>query len=128
MQRYPSGTVSLVLDCADLHRSATFWCELLGYQPEGQGGGHYLSLVPASGPGIELLLQQVPEAKTGKNRLHLDLRTASLADEVDRALTAGARLVTSEPLSEDDWSWHILADPDGNEFCVVQPPAGLDPH
>ena len=127
MQRYPHGTISLVLDCADLRRSATFWCELLDYRAEGQADGRYLSLVPAVGSGIELLLQRVPEAKTGKNRLHLDLRTSSLADEVSRAPRAGARLMTSEPLSEDGWSWHILADPDGNEFCVLQPPGEFHP-
>lgn len=126
MQRYPYGTVNLVIDCADLQDSATFWCELLGYRAEGEGDGHYLSLVPAAGPGIELLLQQVPDHQIGKNRLHLDLRTANLADEVDRALAAGARVVTTEPLSEDGWTWHVLADPDGHEFCVLQPPGVFD--
>ena len=127
MQRYPYGTVNLALDCENLQRSATFWCELLGYRAEGEDDGHYLTLVPTDGEGIELLLQQVPDPKISKNRLHLDLRTASLADEIERALTAGARLVTSEPLSEDGWTWHVLTDPDGHEFCVLQPPGEFDP-
>jgi predicted enzyme related to lactoylglutathione lyase len=62
-------------------------------------------------------------AKHGKNRVHLDLRTADLAAEVTRILGLGATLLTGSPVTEDGWSWHILADPDGNEFCVLQPPA-----
>ena len=42
--------------------------------------------------------------------------------EVGRVLDLGATLLTSEPVTEDGWLWHILADPDGNEFCVLQPP------
>ena len=45
-----------------------------------------------------------------------------LPAEVGRVLDLGARLLTREPVTEDGWSWHILADPDGNEFCVLQPP------
>ena len=52
----------------------------------------------------------------------LDLRTPDLDAEVRRVLGLGATLLTSEPVTEDGWSWHILADPDGNEFCVLQPP------
>jgi predicted enzyme related to lactoylglutathione lyase len=66
----------------------------------------------------------VPEAKSGtKNRLHLDLRTADLDAEVDRVVSLGATRLTTEPVTEDGWRWHVLADPDGNEFCVLAPPA-----
>jgi len=65
----------------------------------------------------------VPEAKRGKNRLHLDLRTADLGAEVGRVLALGAVQLTGTPVTEGGWRWHILADPDGNEFCVLQPPA-----
>jgi len=66
----------------------------------------------------------VPEATSGKNRLHLDLRIVDLAGEAGRVLALGARRLTSRPVTETGWRWHILADPDGNEFCVLQPPAG----
>jgi predicted enzyme related to lactoylglutathione lyase len=68
----------------------------------------------------------MPDVKRQKNRLHLDLRTPDLETEVRRVLDLGATLLTSQPVAEDGWSWHILADPDGNEFCVLQPP-GLPP-
>jgi predicted enzyme related to lactoylglutathione lyase len=78
--------------------------------------------VPADGTGFELLLQQVPDAKTTKNRMHLDLRVPGLEAEVARVLGFGARRVTDDPIEEDGWIWHVLADPDDNEFCVLQPP------
>jgi predicted enzyme related to lactoylglutathione lyase len=122
-QSYPRGHLVLVVDCGDLDRSARFWTSVLGYERAGPPGGPYQGLVPADGHGIEVLLQQVPEAKSGKNRLHLDLRTADLNAEVDRVVALGARQLTRLPVTEAGWRWHILADPDGNEFCVLQPPA-----
>ena len=110
-----------MLDCADLDRSALFWTRLLGYVQASSSAGSYRTLLPANGHGIELLLQRVPEAKREKTRLHLDLRTADLDAEIERAEGLGARLVTGEPISEDGMRWHVLADPDGNEFCVLQP-------
>jgi predicted enzyme related to lactoylglutathione lyase len=112
-----------VIDCADLNRAAQFWASVLGYAREGSAGGNYQGLVPSGGPGIEILLQRVPERKIGKNRLHLDLRTTDLDSEVQRVVALGAVRLTSEPVSEEGWNWHILADPDGNEFCILQPPA-----
>ncbi|MEU4423262.1 VOC family protein [Actinoplanes sp. NPDC024001] len=115
--------IVLVLDCADLDRSAAFWCEVLDYRAEPGGTGRYRRLLPAGRPGVELLLQRVPEPKTDvKNRLHLDLRVPDLTTEVARVIEAGGRQVTDTPVVEDGWTWHVLADPDGNEFCVLQPP------
>ncbi|GIF00058.1 VOC family protein [Paractinoplanes rishiriensis] len=110
----------IVVDCADLDRSARFWCGVLGYTAAAPAGpGRYRQL---RGDGIEVLLQRVPEAKSGKNRVHLDLRVPDLESEVNRVLELGARRLTDAPIEEDGWTWHILADPDGNEFCVLQPP------
>jgi predicted enzyme related to lactoylglutathione lyase len=116
------GEVVLVLDCSDLDRSTEFWTEVLGYFWSGVGGNTYRSLVPADGVGIELLLQRVPDVKGVKNRLHLDLRTRDLAAEVARVCALGGTVLTREPLVEVGWVWHLLADPDGNELCVLQPP------
>jgi predicted enzyme related to lactoylglutathione lyase len=79
--------------------------------------------MPADGNGVELLLQQVAELKAVKNRLHLDLRVPDLAAETARVMALGARRVTDDPIEEYGWSWHVLTDPDGNEFCVLQPPS-----
>ena len=122
--RYSHGELVIVIDCSDLGRSADFWAAVLGYVPEVTASKRYRSLIPADGDGIEVLLQRVPEDKPQKNRLHLDLRTGDLAAEVRRVLGLGATLLTAEPVVEYGWRWHILADPDGNEFCVLQPPAG----
>lgn len=113
----------MVLDCADLDRSAKFWCGVLGYVAEPGSSGRYRRLTPADGTGFELLLQQVPDVKTTKNRMHVDLRVADLDDEVARVRAFGARRITDHPVEEDGWIWHVLADPDDNEFCVLQPPS-----
>jgi predicted enzyme related to lactoylglutathione lyase len=122
VQRYRNGELVVVIDCSDVERSARFWSDVLGFTASRATTGPYRSLVPADGDGIEVLLQRVGEEKEQKNRLHLDLRTADLDAEVDRVLGLGATLVTGAPIVEDGWRWHILADPDGNEFCVLQPP------
>jgi predicted enzyme related to lactoylglutathione lyase len=121
-QSYRNGELVIVVDCADLDRSARFWCAVLGYTAGAAVGGPYRSLVPDNGQGIEVLLQRVGDTKLGKNRLHLDLRTADFAAEVERVVALGATRLTAQPVVEDGWRWHILADPDGNEFCVIQAP------
>jgi predicted enzyme related to lactoylglutathione lyase len=123
-QRYVGGELVVVIDCARLDRAAEFWCTMLGYVRAGDAGedSGYLSLVPDEGVGVEVLLQRVADRKRAKNRVHLDLRTADLEAEVQRARDAGAALVTDTPLEEDGWRWHVLTDPDANEFCVLQPP------
>ena len=123
-QSYRNGELVIVIDCSDLDRSARFRTGVLGYVPSPAGSPTYRSLIPADGQGIELLLQRTPDDKRQKNRLHLDLRTGSLESEVERILGLGASLLTGHPVIEHGWRWHILADPDGNEFCVLQPPAG----
>jgi predicted enzyme related to lactoylglutathione lyase len=121
-QSYLRGHLVVVIDCSDLDRPAQFWASVLGHAPDGPAGQRYQGLVPADGQGVEVLLQRVPEAKSTKNRLHLDLRATDLDAEVQRVVALGALLLTSEPVMEAGWRWHILADPDGNEFCVLQPP------
>ena len=123
-QSYRNGELVIVIDCSDLDRSARFWAGVLGYVPGPADSATYRSLIPADGQGIEVLLQRTPDDKRQKNRLHLDLRTASLEGEDERILVLGASLLTGHPVIEHGWRWHILADPDGNEFCVLQPPAG----
>ena len=120
--------MAVVLDCADLDRSAAFWCAALGYVGEPDSTGRYRRLLPADGDGVELLLQRVPESKVTKNRMHLDLRVPDLDEEVARLVALGAEHTTGSRIEEDGWIWYVLVDPDGNEFCVLRPPPDLVGH
>jgi predicted enzyme related to lactoylglutathione lyase len=68
-----------------------------------------------------MLLQQVPEPKQGKNRMHLDLRVADSETEVARLVALGARILQGPHDDEGHWTT-VLADPEGNEFCVIVSP------
>jgi len=121
---YARGELVVVVDCADLERAARFWAGALGYLIEGSAGGRYQSLLPADGPGVEVLLQRTADAKHGKNRVHLDLYVDDPAAEVARVEGLGARKV-GDPVSggaECAW-WQVMADPETNEFCVCAGPA-----
>jgi len=120
-QYYRGGELVIVVDCADLDRSSRFWTAVLGYAATDSSHPSYRSLLPPDGPGIEVLLQRVPERKQVKNRLHLDLRTPDMAAEINRVTALGATVLTGAPIEEGGLRWHILADPDGNEFCVLEP-------
>ena len=114
----------LVLDCSDLDRVGDFWGEALGYRKVGYAEP-YLVLAPADGgSGPELVLQRVPEPKTVKNRMHLDIRTGEMETEVERLLALGATRITIEPIEEQGMRWVVMADPDHNEFCVCERQAG----
>ncbi len=124
MNPYARGELVVVVDCADLERAARFWTGALGYVTEGSAGGPYQTLLSADGFGVEVLLQRTADAKHGKNRVHLDLRTRDLDAEVARVTKLGATVLTNSPIVENGMTWHVLADPDGNEFCVLRPPPG----
>lgn len=107
----------LVLDCADPESLADFWTAALGDITLGAAGS-YVLLVAADGSPPKLLLQRVPEAKTAKNRMHLDIVTPEIHGEVARLEALGARRLTPEPMSEHGSTWVLMEDPEGNEFCV----------
>jgi predicted enzyme related to lactoylglutathione lyase len=114
----------MVLDCADADTLADFWSTALGYRRQ-RFGFPYVRLTDPAGARPDLLLQQVPEPKAGKNRMHLDLQVLDVEAEADRLVAAGARIV--QPAHDDDGFWTIvLQDPQGNEFCVLRPPDGDD--
>jgi predicted enzyme related to lactoylglutathione lyase len=83
---------------------------------EGVIEGRYVAL---SGRGIALTLQRVDEPKTVKNRMHLDLLVDDLDQEVRRIESLGATRFTGTARREFGQTWHVLADPEGNEFCVA---------
>ena len=100
------------IDTNDLARATAFWQSVTGYKVSSSSDGDaYLADPAKSGPGVSLLL--VPEPKAEKNRLHLDLYTDDLGGEVTRIRDLGA----SEVQRFDAWT--VLADPDGNQFCVI---------
>ncbi|HEX3814799.1 MAG TPA: VOC family protein [Mycobacteriales bacterium] len=109
-----------VLDCVDADRLAEFWAAALGYE---RGGTHlpYISLRDPDRIRPELLLQQVPEPKSGKNRMHLDLRIPAMEPMLTRLLGLGARVLRG-PFDDNGWLTTVLADPEGNEFCALVPP------
>jgi hypothetical protein len=144
-------TVQVVVDCAEPHPLADWWAEVLGWEVEPQDEGfirsmvdqgfatdadttrHKGALVWASGAAIRhpdgldraprILFQQVPEPKTVKNRVHLDLRTSADPSpaERDRLVSLGATELgggTQGP----HVAWVVLQDPEGNELCLPMPP------
>ncbi len=107
------------MDVADLERGAAFWCALLDLtEVERDADYAWLSDV---GPGVKLILQQSSTPKLGKNRVHLEL-IGEGEDTVARALALGAALVRR--VEEPTYTLAVLADPDGNEFCVTLRPSG----
>jgi len=113
----PAPHFGLVLDCADAESLALFWSAALGYINVGSAGS-YVALYPREGNGPKLLLQRVAEPKTSKNRMHLDIEVPDIEREAQRLLDLGAQRVSESTCSEHGSTWILMADPEGNEFCV----------
>jgi len=115
----------LVIDAAEPGQLARFWAAALGWEIAAEEPDE-VDVWPHgfSYPGpaaLPLVFVPVPEPKTGKNRVHLDLATASAAHqaaEVERLLALGA---VPADVGQGDVPWQVLADPEGNEFCVLDP-------
>lgn len=120
-----------VVDCADPSTLSRFWAAALGYEvldespdvveigPAGSTDAQRLADL-RSGPAVPtLLFIRVPEPKTVKNRLHLDLNPidSDQASEVSRLQALGAKVTDLAPA---DASWVVMTDPEGNEFCVLR--------
>jgi hypothetical protein len=121
----PTRLVHLVVDANQPARLAWFWAAALGWEVAAEEddeidvwprGYRYPDPV-----ALPLVFVPVPEAKTGKNRVHLDLATESVAHqaaEVERLLGLGA---VRADIGQGDVPWEVMADPEGNEFCVLDP-------
>ena len=112
-----AATLGLVLDCSDPDQLGTFWSEALGYTLLG-GAGSYVMLVDPDGRQPKLLLQRVDEPKAGKNRMHFDIETPAIDAEIARLEKLGATRVSDDAIEEHGTRWVVMADPEGNEFCV----------
>lgn len=123
-----SKFTELAIDCHDPGRLARFWCAVLGYevQDEDEDGNVAIGSpdVPEGKERLgplppQLTFFRVPEGKTVKNRLHIDVNPTDRdqEEEVRRLLDLGAR--HADVGQRGDESWVVLADPEGNEFCVL---------
>ena len=113
---------STAIDARDPAAQGRFWAEVLGWRITEDEPDEVALEPPAGSPedGIvpDLLFLAVPEGKTVKNRLHLDLRPEDQAVEVARIEALGATRVDIG--QGEDVTWVVLADPEGNEFCVLR--------
>ena len=109
--------LDVVLDCSDPTKLMGFWREALGYRVYYLGAS-YAVLVPKDGTASPFVLQQVPETKAGKNRMHVDIVTDDVELEVERLEALGARRLHDGVQSLGQARWVTMADPEGNEFCV----------
>ena len=103
----------VIVDSADPERLAAFWSEMLHKRPVVARFGPYIWLERKNGLGIGF--QRTDRPKSGKNRLHLDLESEDPAAEQARVESLGGRRLTEY----DSGGFLVLADPEGNEFCVI---------
>jgi Glyoxalase-like domain len=108
------GVAALAVDCAEPAELARWWGRLLGGSVEADEHG----FATLHAPGLDIDFARVPEAKTGKNRLHLDLRSSDLAAATEQAVALGA---TRADDVYDGGDWQVMRDPEGNEFCFLRP-------
>lgn len=126
----PSRLAVITIDAVQPRVVAEFWCAVLGWQVVEEDSG-IISIAPRDRAGPSIDVAAVPEGKTVKNRLHFDLRAdgVSTGEELERLLALGAR--RKDVGQGPDASWVVLADPEGNEFCLlsrsVQDVAGQEP-
>ena len=121
-----SKFTELAIDCADPDVLARFWCSVLDYEVQDEDDG-FVAICPAAIPGGEnhlgpvppmLTFAHVPEGKTVKNRLHLDVNPTdrSQDEEIVRLIGLGATVIYD---NRPEFGWVTLADPEGNEFDVL---------
>ena len=122
MNGTPVGSFdAITIDCLDPKRLAEFWCQVFETKVDTRNGDpvHYIDLLPAAGAPT-LRLQRVPEAKTIKARLHLDILVDDLDHAVKQVESLGAVRAENGQLSEYGYSFQVMLDPEGNEFCLVR--------
>ncbi|MFF0412983.1 VOC family protein [Kitasatospora sp. NPDC004745] len=114
----------LVIDAADPERLAAFWREVLGYVELDRDDDGSIEIGPPGsvpgGPQPTLLFSPSEDPRTGKLRMHIDVNATDRDQdaELERLLALGARPVDIGQSGEE--SWHVLADPEGNEFCLLR--------
>lgn len=114
-----SRFTELVVDGADPQRLAEFWMAVLGWEPTGRYEGA-VEIADPTGGGPSLTFVPVPDEKRIKNRLHIDVNPVGCSqdEEVERLIGLGAR--RADVGQGPAVTWVVLADPEGNEFCVLR--------
>lgn len=110
--------ISLVLDCENPGALATFWAAALQYRHTQAAGNRYVLLTGALVGTPDLVLQRVPEPKAARTRMHLDIVAPGIEREAERLERLGARRLADRPHHEYGVNWMVMADTEGNEFCV----------
>lgn len=105
----------ITIDCSDPDALAQWWAQALGGDVTALAPGEFVMLVQPDGP--RLGFQKVASPTPGKNRVHLDLAAADAEAEVARLVSLGASETERHSMG-DDFSWVVLADPEGNAFCI----------
>ena len=113
-----SAIQHVVIDAHDPQLVASFWAHALGREIADDWGG-FVRLAPDKA-GTQLAFAAVPEAKSIKNRVHLDLTVVDRQRASDELIAIGATMI--ETRSQDDHTWSVMADPEGNEFCLATGP------
>jgi hypothetical protein len=113
-----AGIAALAVDCADPPGLAGWWSRLLGGEVEVDEDGDATLHTPG---GLNIDFARVPDTKTVKNRLHLDLRSTDLEEATRQAEALGA---TRADDIYDGGRWQVMRDPEGNEFCLLRPRQG----
>jgi len=108
----------------DAYQQSVWWAELLGYHEDPEDPnlpGHEECMISSADGSHRILFIDVPDAKQARNRVHLDLQAVDRRrdEEVERVLALGATLV-DDLRKPDGTGWAVLADPEGNEFCVLR--------
>ena len=116
----------LTIDCHDPKLLGEFWQQVLSWRITHESDTEVVLEPPAGSPlenvAPDILFLKVPDNKVAKNRLHLDLRPDDRDAEVARIKKLGAVEVEIGQSQDANTTWVVLADPEGNEFCVLQPP------
>lgn len=114
----------ITIDAHDLKKVANFWAAALDwkitYEDDNEVCLELLDGSPEVGRIPDILFIKVPDDKVVKNRLHLDLRPDNQAAEVARLESLGAKKIDIGQNEDPDTSWIVMADPEGNEFCVLR--------
>jgi hypothetical protein len=108
----------IIVDCNRPRVVADFWAQVLGWEVQDEDGLLWMSASGEPFPDLLLVFVQVPERKSVKNRVHLDVNPVGCTqgEEVARLTALGARRVD---VGQGESPWVVLADPEGNEFCVL---------
>ena len=110
--------IHIVLDCIDPQKLAEFWSQALGYKVS--GFAEQWGMLKGPRDGDVVLLQKVPETKTGKNRMHIDVTATDIEAKATELEKIGARRLSHDTVSQFGMTWIVMADPEGNEFCVCK--------